>query len=73
MAELRIGVIGAGVMGGGIAQSTAAAGYETVCTDIAPSALDEARRDAESGRFGLAGAVERGKLSAGEADAASPT
>ena len=32
MAELRIGVIGAGVMGGGIAQSTAAAGYETfVC------------------------------------------
>jgi 3-hydroxyacyl-CoA dehydrogenase len=69
-AELRIGVIGAGVMGGGIAQSTAAAGYETVCTDIAPQALDDARRDAESGRFGLAGAVARGKLGAAEADAA---
>jgi 3-hydroxyacyl-CoA dehydrogenase len=70
VAELRIGVIGAGVMGGGIAQSTAAAGYETVCTDIAPAALDEARRDAENGRYGLAGAVARGKLSAAEADAA---
>ena len=70
MAELRIGVIGAGVMGGGIAQSTAAAGYETVCTDIAPKALDDARRDAESGRFGLAGAVARGKLGAADADAA---
>jgi 3-hydroxyacyl-CoA dehydrogenase len=70
MPELRIGVIGAGVMGGGIAQSTAAAGYPTVCTDIAPKALDAARKDAESGRFGLAGAVARGKLGAGEADAA---
>jgi 3-hydroxyacyl-CoA dehydrogenase len=67
---LRIGVIGAGVMGGGIAQSTALAGYETVCTDIAARALDAAKRDAESGRFGLAGAVARGKLSAEGADAA---
>jgi 3-hydroxybutyryl-CoA dehydrogenase len=58
-----IGVIGAGVMGGGIAQCTALAGYETVCTDIAEKALDDARRDAETGRFGLAGAVARGKLS----------
>jgi len=70
MAELRIGVIGAGVMGGGIAQCVAAAGYPTVCTDVAPKALDAARRDAEQGRFGLAGAVQRGKLSAADADAA---
>ena len=70
MAELRIGVIGAGVMGGGIAQCVAAAGYLTVCTDVAPKALDAARRDAEQGRFGLAGAVQRGKLSAADADAA---
>jgi 3-hydroxyacyl-CoA dehydrogenase len=68
--ELRIGVIGAGVMGGGIAQCTAAAGYATVCTDLAPAALEGARRDAEQGRFGLAGAVARGKLSAADADAA---
>jgi 3-hydroxybutyryl-CoA dehydrogenase len=58
------------VMGGGIAQSTALAGYETVCTDVAAKALDDAKRDAESGRFGLAGAVARGKLSADGADAA---
>jgi 3-hydroxyacyl-CoA dehydrogenase len=70
MGKLRIGVIGAGVMGGGIAQSTALAGYETVCTDVAAKALDDAKRDAESGRFGLAGAVARGKLSAEGADAA---
>ena len=70
MAEFRIGVIGAGVMGGGIAQCVAAAGYPTVCTDVAPKALDAARRDAEQGRFGLAGAVQRGKLSAADADAA---
>jgi 3-hydroxyacyl-CoA dehydrogenase len=66
---VRIGVIGAGVMGGGIAQSTALAGYPTVCTDIAEEALDAAKRDAESGRFGLAGAVARGKLSADGAEA----
>ena len=36
---MRIGVLGAGVMGGGIAQVTAIAGYETVCYDIAPDAL----------------------------------
>lgn len=70
MSEPTIGVIGAGVMGGGIAQSTAAGGYETVCTDIAEAALDTARKDAAEGRFGLAGAVARGKLSEDEAGAA---
>jgi 3-hydroxyacyl-CoA dehydrogenase len=70
MGELRIGVIGAGVMGGGIAQCTAAAGFETVCTDLASAALEAARRDAAEGRFGLSGAVARGKLSAADADAA---
>ena len=69
--ELRtsvVGVIGAGVMGGGIAQSLAAGGYTTVCTDVSNDALDAARRDSEQGRFGLAGAVERGKMTADEAD-----
>jgi 3-hydroxybutyryl-CoA dehydrogenase/3-hydroxyacyl-CoA dehydrogenase len=41
-----------------------------VCTDLAPAALEAARSDAEQGRFGLAGAVARGKLSAADADAA---
>ena len=67
---LRIGILGAGVMGGGIAQSTAAAGYATVVTDVAEAALEAARRDAETGRFGLAGAVARGKLEAAAAEAA---
>ncbi len=65
-----IGVIGAGVMGGGIAQCCAAAGFDTVCTDVAQSALEAAHKDALEGRFGLAGAALRGKLSAADADAA---
>ncbi len=70
MSELKVGVIGAGVMGGGIAQSTAAAGYATVCTDIAEASLDTARKDAAESRFGLAGAVARGKISEDDAGAA---
>ena len=33
---MKIGVLGAGVMGAGIAQVTAVAGYETGCYDLAP-------------------------------------
>lgn len=57
-------------MGGGISQSLAQAGYDVVCTDISAEALEVARRDAAEGRFGLAGAVARGKLEASSADAA---
>ena len=67
---MDIGIIGAGVMGGGIAQSLAVGGYRVVCTDIDPEALEVARRDAAEGRFGIGGAVERGKVSAEEAEAA---
>jgi 3-hydroxybutyryl-CoA dehydrogenase/3-hydroxyacyl-CoA dehydrogenase len=66
----KIGVIGAGVMGGGIAQSCAVAGYRVVCTDVAADALARGREDAASGRFGIAGAVALGKLTAADADAA---
>ena len=38
---MRIGVLGAGVMGSGIAQVTAIAGHETVCYDVAADALAE--------------------------------
>jgi 3-hydroxyacyl-CoA dehydrogenase len=62
MTELRVGVIGAGVMGSGIAQTLAVAGYETVCCDLAPAALERAKSDVVSGRFGLESAVARGKL-----------
>jgi 3-hydroxybutyryl-CoA dehydrogenase len=67
---MRIGVLGAGVMGGGIAQVAAIAGYETVCYDIAPEALTLGREHATTGRFGLDRAVDRGKLTRDEADAA---
>jgi 3-hydroxybutyryl-CoA dehydrogenase len=67
---MRIGVLGAGVMGGGIAQVTAIAGYDTVCYDISPEALTTAREHVTTGRFGLEGAVERGKLTREQADAA---
>lgn len=68
--EIRVSVLGAGVMGSGIAQVTAIAGYPTVCYDIDAAALDRGREHVTSGRFGVGGAVERGKITAAEADAA---
>ena len=67
---MNIGVLGAGVMGGGIAQVCAIAGYDVVGYDIAAAALDAAREHVTTGRFGLDGAVARGKLTRAEADAA---
>ena len=66
----RIGVLGAGVMGSGIAQVMAIAGHEVVCYDVAEEALEKGRGIVDTGRFGVKGAVERGKLTADEADAA---
>ncbi|HVW40997.1 MAG TPA: 3-hydroxyacyl-CoA dehydrogenase family protein [Amycolatopsis sp.] len=65
----RIGVVGAGVMGAGIAQALAASGCEVVCHDVAPEALDRARRDIRSGRYGLDAAVTRGLIDASAAEA----
>jgi 3-hydroxybutyryl-CoA dehydrogenase len=67
---VKIGVLGAGVMGSGIAQVCALAGDEVVCFDIAPAALDGARAHVTTGRFGLDGAVARGKATREQADAA---
>src|SRR5687767_1981094 len=66
----RIGVMGAGVMGSGIAQVMAIAGHEVVCYDISNEAIEKARAGVDTGRFGVKSAVERGKLSAEDADAA---
>jgi 3-hydroxyacyl-CoA dehydrogenase len=65
-----IGVIGAGVMGSGIAQTTATAGMRTVAYDISAAALDKARAEVATGRYGFARGVERGKMSRADADAA---
>ncbi|MGZ8761693.1 MAG: 3-hydroxyacyl-CoA dehydrogenase family protein [Acidimicrobiia bacterium] len=67
---MKIGVLGAGVMGAGIAQVTAVAGYETRCYDLAPEALTAARGHVTTGRYGLDSGVERGKMTREEADAA---
>jgi 3-hydroxybutyryl-CoA dehydrogenase len=67
---VRIGVLGAGVMGGGIAQVLAIAGNEVACYDIAEAALAAGYEHLTTGRFGLDGAVDRGKLTRDEADAA---
>lgn len=66
----HIGVMGAGVMGAGIAQVMAVAGHDVVCYDISTDALDAGRTGVDTGRFGVRGSVERGKITAEEADAA---
>jgi 3-hydroxybutyryl-CoA dehydrogenase len=65
-----IGVLGAGVMGSGIAQVTATAGYRTVCYDVDAAALAAGREHVTTGRYGLDRGVERGKLTRDDADAA---
>jgi len=63
----RVGVIGAGTMGNGIAQVFAQSGFEVRLCDAVPAALDRARAAIEKslGKF-----VEKGKLSAADRDAA---
>ncbi len=70
MSDSTIAVIGAGVMGSGIAQSVATAGFETWSYDISAEALSKAREEVTTGRFGLESGVRRGKLSRADADAA---
>lgn len=67
---MRIAVIGAGVMGSGIAQVLAQAGNEVHCTDVAEEAIEKARQGVTTGRYGLERAVDRGKL---DQDAAAAT
>jgi 3-hydroxybutyryl-CoA dehydrogenase len=67
---MKIGVVGAGVMGAGIAQVTATAGYEPVCYDIDAGALERGLEHVTTGRYGFERGVERGKLTREQADAA---
>jgi 3-hydroxybutyryl-CoA dehydrogenase len=62
----RVGVVGAGAMGTGIAQVAAQAGHQVVLADAAPNA---ARRARENLRISLDKLVEKGKLSALSCDA----
>ncbi|MCW5764537.1 MAG: 3-hydroxybutyryl-CoA dehydrogenase [Phycisphaeraceae bacterium] len=56
-----VGIIGAGQMGGGIAQVSAVAGFKTIVYDAFPKSLDKAKADHEKR---LARDVEKGKLTA---------
>lgn len=62
----RIGVIGAGTMGNGIAQVFAQSGFEVCLQDVSQGALDRARSTIEKS---LAKFVEKSKLTAAERDA----
>ena len=62
-----VGVVGAGTMGSGIAQTFAQAGLDVRLVDVAQPLLDRARRSVESS---LAKFVEKGRLSAADRDAA---
>ncbi|MEX2100113.1 MAG: 3-hydroxyacyl-CoA dehydrogenase family protein [Acidimicrobiia bacterium] len=66
----RVAVLGAGVMGSGIAQVLATAGCETACFDIDSEALARGEEAVAHGRYGLARGVERGKLTEEAAAAA---
>jgi 3-hydroxybutyryl-CoA dehydrogenase len=55
-------VLGGGVMGGGIAQSLAAGGFNVRVRDLNDELVEKTRETMVEGRFGLRGAVERGKL-----------
>ena len=65
MAYEKIGVVGCGLMGSGIAQVSAQAGYRTIVRDV-----DDATVAAGIGRIEsfLAAGVERGKVAAGDRD-----
>jgi 3-hydroxybutyryl-CoA dehydrogenase len=66
--EVRtVAVIGAGIMGRGIAHAAALGGYRTILEDLLPNALRKAETEI---RANLDKAVELGKVNAGEADAA---
>lgn len=68
MAEVKtVAVIGAGIMGRGIAYAAALGGYRTILEDLLPTALRRAEAEI---RANLDKAAELGKVSAPDADAA---
>jgi 3-hydroxybutyryl-CoA dehydrogenase len=64
-----VGVMGGGVMGGGIGQTFAAHGFKTIIRDLTDDLIEKTRQSMVDGRFGLKGALERGKMSQADYDA----
>jgi 3-hydroxybutyryl-CoA dehydrogenase len=68
VAEIKtVAVIGAGIMGRGIAHAAALGGYRTILEDLLPNALRRAETEI---RENLDKAIELGKVSSSEAEAA---
>lgn len=65
MAIKTVGVLGCGLMGAGIAQVSAAAGYKTIVREVTQGALDKGLGRIE--KF-LNGGVEKGKMTAEQRD-----
>jgi 3-hydroxybutyryl-CoA dehydrogenase len=63
----RVGVVGAGTMGNGIAQVFAQSGFEVRLCDLIPAAIERARGGIEKS---LAKFVEKGRMTAPDRDAA---
>ena len=65
-----IGILGAGVMGGGIAQSAILAGFNVIVRDLTDEICEKAKDTIITGRFGIKGGVEKGKTTQEEMDQA---
>jgi len=65
-----VGMMGGGVMGGGIGQTLALAGYKVVIRDLTDELLEKTRGSIIDGRFGLKAGVERGKTTQQQMSAA---
>jgi len=63
MAIQKVGVLGCGLMGAGIAQVSAQAGFTTIVREVSPNALDKGMKSIQ--KF-LQGGVDKGKLAAAD-------
>ncbi|MBW2623507.1 MAG: 3-hydroxyacyl-CoA dehydrogenase family protein [Deltaproteobacteria bacterium] len=65
-----VGILGAGIMGGGIAQAAILHGDKVIVRDLSDEINDKAKEAIINGRFGIKSGVERGKHTQEEMDKA---
>jgi 3-hydroxybutyryl-CoA dehydrogenase len=65
-----VGLLGGGVMGGGISQVMALAGFRVICRDVSEEIIAKTRDTILNTRFGIRRAVEIGRLDSTQAEAA---